>query len=108
MWIDDEGVVHTVALPDPTDVKSDGFRSSLDQLISQDSESVAEMIATEQDRFFDGEAGTPDGNEYAGVTPPLGLLDKPVRTPEELRSTLAAVDMRWRLDVLMALEDYVS
>lgn len=109
MWIDADGVVHTVALPDPTDVMTDRFRTSLDQLISQDSDAVAELIAEEQDRFFDGEAVTTDGeDEYASAAPPVGLLDKLVRTTEELRSTIADVDIRWRLDVLLALEDYVA
>jgi len=109
MWIDADGVVHTVALPDPTDVMTDRFRSSLDQLVSQHSDAVAESIEEEQDRFFDAEPGASYGeNEYRGVAPPLGLLDKPVRSTEELRSTIASVDVRRRLDVLLALEDYVA
>lgn len=109
MWIDADGVVHTVALPDPTDVMTDRFRSSLDQLVSQNSNAVAESIDEEHDRLFAGELGASDGeDEYSGVAPPLGPLDKPVRSTEELSSTIASVDRRWRLDVLLALEDYVA
>lgn len=111
MWIDAEGVAHTVALPNPTDLMSERFKSSLDKLMAEDVQAVADLIKAEQDRFFNGEVGGTDldtEDEDEGAAPPLGLLDRSVRTTVDLRSTLAALDIRWRLDALLALEDYVS
>lgn len=112
MWVDEEGVCHTVALPDPTDLMSDVFRQSLDQLMLQDQEDLDEAIETEEMRFFDERAGLlvrdADEVEFVGAAPPLGLLAEPVGTVDDLRQVIRGIDDRWRLDVLLALDDYFS
>lgn len=44
MWVGDQGVCHTVALPDPTELMSDTFRQSLDQLMVRDQKDLDEVI----------------------------------------------------------------
>jgi len=112
MWIDDDGVVHTVALPSPTELMSAGFRGSLDALVEVDSRRVLDLVESQQDRFLSVENVSPiDADTEArfhGATPPRNLLDGPVSTLDDLGAVIAAVDRRWRLDVLMALEDYLT
>jgi hypothetical protein len=42
-----------------------------------------------------------------GVAPPQ-VLTEPVRTVADLKSLLGELDHRWRLDALVALDDYLS
>lgn len=40
MWVDAEGVSHTVALPDPAELMSDAFRLCLDRLAGERTKEV--------------------------------------------------------------------
>ena len=42
---------------------------------------------------------------FVGETPPFGLFAAVVSDESELRAALVAVDWRWRLDILNAIED---
>ncbi|RAX43665.1 hypothetical protein DQ354_19555 [Arthrobacter sp. AQ5-06] len=111
MWLDDQGVCHTVALPDPTRLMSDAFRQSLDQLLARGQEDLAEAIEDEQTRFFEEGAqllaGDSDEAEFVAVAPPVALMAEPVGTIADLRQLIREIDGRWRLDALAALDDYV-
>ncbi len=111
MWIDDQGVLHTVALPDPTELMTDEFRRSLDMLIDQRADGVSELLSTEEDAFYAARIyGAPiDAGErdFEGLAPPKALLDDPVSSLDELRARILAIDARWRLDVVVALDDYL-
>lgn len=111
MWVDDQGVCHTVALPDPTELMSDVFRHSLDRLMMRDQEDLGEVIEIEQMRFFEERAGLllcdSEEAEFVGAAPPIALLAEPVGTVEDLRQVIRGIDDRWRLDVLLALDDYL-
>ena len=110
MWVDDRGGCHTVALPDPTELMSDVFRHSLDRLMARHQEDLDQVIEIEQMRFFEERAGLllrdPEEAEFVGAAPPIALLAEPVRTVEDLRQVIRGIDDRWRLDVLLALDDY--
>jgi hypothetical protein len=112
MWIDDQGVAHTVALPDPTELMSDEFRRSLDKLIDQRADGVSDLLSAEEDAFYVARMnGVPiDAGErdFEGLAPPQALLDDPVSSLDDLRARILAVDARWRLDVVVALDDYLS
>jgi len=112
MWVDDNGTCHSVALPRPTELMTAGFRNTFDQLLGNQPESVSDALAEEEGRFFEEQAvvevsgsGEPD---FEGVAPPMGLLDGTVEAIAELRACIQGVDRRWRLDALMALDDYVE
>jgi hypothetical protein len=78
MWVDVEGVCHTVALPDPTELMSDGFRESLDRLIGEQAEEVSDLLSAEEDQFYQEQlAGLPidvQEHSFEGMSPPSGLL----------------------------------
>lgn len=112
MWIDDEGRLHTVALPDPAEVMTDEFRQSFDTLIDRHADEVTELISGEEDAFYASgiNRGAPiDAGErdFEGLPAPQDLLVGPVSSLEDLRARIEAVDARWRLDVICALDDYV-
>ncbi len=112
MWVDDEGVFHTVALPDPAELMSDQFRVTFHRLVDQAPGEVDELIETEQDHFFDAhdDWSVDVENEalHEGQAPPAGILNASVGTLDDLKDMIRSVSPRWRLDVLMALEDVVS
>jgi hypothetical protein len=110
VWVDEEGVCHTVALPDPTVLMSEAFRESLDRLLVTAREDVASAVEMEEVRFYRGVPGSrsnDDEAEFVGVAPPE-VLTEPVSTVADLTSLLSRLDHRWRLDALVALDDYVS
>lgn len=112
MWVDDRGVSHTVALPEPTELMSDIFLHCLNKLVSKGREHVAEVMFNDQLRFYEERAKllVPDCSEaeFVGLPPPKDLLDTPFKTLADLRRLLDDVDVRWRLDALAAIEDYLS
>lgn len=102
MWVDDQGVCHTVALPEPTELMSDIFLQSLHKLVSRRQEDVAEAMFSDQLRFYEERAKllVTDSNEaeFVGLSPPIDLLAAPFETLAELRRLLYEIDDRWRLD----------
>lgn len=112
MWTDNRGIYHTVALPDPTTLMSDVFRASLDRLVADERAAVAEMIESEENRFYEEPRelleGTADDGGYVEAVPPTGLMTGTVATTGELQVAIQSIDRRWRLDALMALDDYIS
>jgi hypothetical protein len=111
VWVDDQGVCHTVALPDPTKLMSLAFRRSLDQLLARGQEAVATAIEAEEILFYEEWERSPsqEFNEakFVSVAPPVALMIGPVGTITELRGLLCEVNLRWRLDALAALDDYL-
>lgn len=113
MWVDGQGVCHTVALPDPTMLMSEAFRCSLDRLIAEAPEAVADAVEAEEDRFFEEQAPlagnqAAENHQLVGALPPAQLMGPPVTSVGDLRLLVRRIDRRWRLDVLVALDDYVS
>lgn len=112
MWMDDQGVAHTVALPNPAEVMTDDFRRDLDALVATQPAEIEEVLAAAEEQIFErdlsGLAESRTQAQFEGVTPPVGLLDGSLRTASDLSVALARVDLRWRLDAVMALTDYVE
>ena len=112
MWVDDQGMCHTVALADPTELMSDIFRQSFGRLMARDQVDLGDVLEAEQMRFFEERAVSPlrDSDEtlFVAAVPPLTLLVEPVETVDDLRKLLRGIDGRWRLDALLALDDYLS
>ena len=112
MWIDADGVAHSVALPDPSDLMSSVFKASLDALLSKDRAAVSLILEQEEERIFEQDltklADPEKESAFEGLTPPGSLLDCPVSVPEDVRTAVERIDWRWRLDVICALDDYVE
>ncbi|WP_210652162.1 hypothetical protein [Nocardioides sp. SYSU D00065] len=112
MWIDEQGVAHTVALPEPTDVMSDEFRASLDAILAADREALLLILERAEESVFEEDlAALADPEKRAvfeALTPPTALLDTALDSPEALAATIEDTDLRWRLDVVLALGDYID
>jgi len=112
VWVDNQGVCHTVAWPAPADLMSEDFRQALDRLRGEQAEVVMDLVAAEEDRFYKEQTAFsvsgPEERRFEGVAPPAQLMDRPVETVEELRLLILEIDRRWRLDALIALDDYLS
>lgn len=112
MWVDDQSVCHTVGLPEPTVLMSDAFRESLDRLLAEHMEEVAEVIAAEEARFFEEQAlvsvSLAEEREFMGTPPPAMLVTEALANVNDLRSLIHEINRRWRLDALTALDDYIS
>lgn len=71
---------------------------------------VARTVEVEEARFYEEAPGSHDKDseaEFVGAAPPE-LLTEPVTTVADLESLLGRLDSRWRLDALVALDDYLS
>jgi hypothetical protein len=109
VWIDDENVAHTVALPDPTVVMTDEFRTSLDTIADGNRAALQGIVESAEMRAYASDWSDMNGAEtHASVAPPGDLLKGRIVRPEDLASAIEQVDLRWRLDVIMALDDYME
>lgn len=112
MWVDSQGVCHTAALPDPAFLMSDRFRRDLDRLIASDLDAVEELVASEEETFFvqtsPAVAVAGGESEFEGAVPPPEILNGAVASTVDLRDLIQGVSVRWRLDIILALDDYLS
>ena len=74
MWIDDDGVTHTAALPDPSDVMSEEFRTGLDALVVAHRLDVADVLQQAEARLVgqdlsDLVRADRQGSHFHGVAP---------------------------------------
>lgn len=96
MWLDSDGGIHTVALPDPTDVMSEGFRASLDVLVETNRASVEDLLERAEELLLEEDLGALGTDEaFVGQSPPQALLDGSVSTEAELEQALQGVNLRW-------------
>lgn len=109
MWVDGKGVLHTVALPDPTDVMTGEFRRGLDSLLAAERERLSDIVEDVQARLLEMDWSHVNRSE-SGIeaTPPRDLLRGAVRTFDDVSDAIERVQERWRLDVALALEDYID
>lgn len=110
MWRDGEGRLHTLALPDPVRAFQDDVgdlltidaatRAALDEVL-EDAED--EVVDYWREVPVDAAAEDPFVNESAPpVVRPLSL------SPSEVAVWLGQIDLRWRLDVILALQDFLD
>jgi hypothetical protein len=112
MWIDAEGVAHTVALPNPVDVMSPEFRASFDLLLANDPDGVDAVLGRAEELFFEEDLpALPDPEKesaFEALAPPTPLIEQVVRTADDVSAAVERADWRWRLDLICALIDYVD
>ncbi|MDZ5662305.1 hypothetical protein SFC79_11055 [Nocardioides sp. S-58] len=53
MWVDSNGVLHTVGLPDPADVMTGEFRRGVDALLAAERERLSDMVDEVQTRLLE-------------------------------------------------------
>lgn len=113
MWRGGDGVLHTVALPEPGELFTDAARAAIEQLLDgADSEDVSDLVERSQVAAYEywdkrpvDEAGEAP---FVASPPPIDIFNRVVASLRELETALAEVDPRWRLDVALALEDLVE
>ena len=109
MWIDDDGVTHTVALPDPTWVMSKDFRESLDGLVAGGREALRLVVERAEARANEADWSDLRGSEiHVRAAAPVGLLHGRVMNPDDLAQAIDQVVPRWQLDAILALDDYLD
>ena len=112
MWVDEQGVAHTVALPKPKQVMTKSFRHSVDSLLRTERSQVETLLAAAEEAIFEHGLWEPIDpgaeTEFEGRPPQTKILDGVLAEAKDLRSAIDAVDLRWRLDVVLALQDYVD
>ena len=109
MWIDDEGLTHTVALPDPSRLMADDFRTSLDTIAARDRAALRDIVERAESRASQADWSDLRGSEiHVGAPAPSDLLHGRVITREDVARALDRVAPRWRLDAILALDDYLA
>lgn len=109
MWTDDDGVLHTVALPDPSQAMTRQFLASIDSLIASHRDEVREVVTAAQEAILAAARNVAaDESTYVGVAPPAEILRGDVASPGDVRRAIDQVPQRWRLDAVMALLDYAD
>lgn len=108
MWRTDDGVVHTVAVADPEMLFTEAALESLRALVTDPDGSVLDVepiVLTTIDESarlpYDDDSERP----FVAASPEPGIFATVVRTEQALVQSLAALDWRWRLDVVLALQD---
>ena len=109
VWVDGEGVGHTAALPDPTRVMTADFQATLDALIGRDREAVRGIVEHAEKRAYEADWSDLAGSEiHVGAPAPADLLRGHLASPDDVARAIDQVVPRWRLDVILALDDYVD
>jgi hypothetical protein len=108
VWLDERGVAHTVALPNPSELMTDRFKASLDALISAHRGEVADLLERLEEEIYQQVFSIPVDPAYEGLSPPQELLAPEVWSVEDLAVVLSEIDLRWRLDCVCAMGDYLG
>ena len=109
--MNEQGVAQTAALPKPNEIMTKSFRRGLDAVVRADPQGVEDALAKAEEQFFDIEMAPPDvaaEAPFVGLPPPVKILRGPIVDAEGVTAGIARVDERWRLDVILALEDYTE
>ena len=113
MWRTEDGRLHTVALPDPTQVfirdALAGAEAVLRDLGPDEAREFAEELQDEASLAVDVVPLDQDEErQFADAAPPLELVSEVAEDEEHLRRLVSEIDRRWRLDVAFALEDLID
>ena len=113
MWRSADGVLQTVALPDPRPVFSARALQSIEVLVADEGAErlLGVLEAAELDlvdhwgsQVVELEAET----SFKAVPAPDALVDAPITGYSELFGALDQIDPRWRLDVVLAMQDLID
>lgn len=109
MWVTADGIAHTVALPSPSELLTEPALSAFKNLRKGlGNEQLEELLEDEESAIFDDTPAPDTDDTFVGVSPPLAVLDGDLSTADLLVATVRAMDQRWRLDVVLALQDLID
>jgi len=85
------------------------FRRTLDLLLVVERSRLRDLVEAAQGLLLEMDWSHLNRSEdYVRTAPPKGLLQGTVATPEDVVDAIRSVPERWRLDVAVALEDYID
>ena len=109
MWLDPDGVAHTVAVPDWSEVVALRVVGRGGEL---DAAALLAVLDALEERTYAEIAAIPyDGARecaFVGQVPAHRVFRLPDGDPAALVAQLGSVDLRWRLEHLMALRDLLD
>jgi hypothetical protein len=109
MWVTADGVAHTVALPSPSELLTERALVAFENLRKGlGDEPLEELLEDEESAIFEDTLTQDTDGRFVGLTPPRAILDGDLSTADLLVATVRAVDQRWRLDVVLALQDLID
>lgn len=111
MWLDSEGVTHTVALPDPSSAMSPETVASLDSLSIDERSRVLDLLDDYYWNDYIAASRTdmiksPLAPEGAAL--PDGFLKGRAESAEQALAIVRATEPAWRIDVLEVIQDYLE
>lgn len=112
VWIDDHGITHTVALPDPAVAMSPHAVRGLEMLTEIARSEVLDALDNWYwNEYVTGEARAQmiaEGLGPLGVPLPAGYITAVIASAGDAVALVRATDPAWRIDVLEALQDYLE
>jgi hypothetical protein len=111
MWVDADGVTHTVALPDPSSAMSATTIAALNALSGDERVRVLGVL---DDYYWNDYIANSRSEIIAshlapeGAPLPDGFLAGPIRSAEEALALVKSTEPAWRIDVLEAIQDYLE
>lgn len=110
MWRTEDGVVHTAAVADPTELFTVDALAALRSLYEgMDAEELQELLESLIVQVIEESAAptyvAEDELPFVASTPIRVLFSALVLTRADLRAAVATADWRWRLDLVTAMDD---
>lgn len=111
MWLDDGGVVHTVAVPDPRDILGAEAVLALSRLRWLSRRRVAARLERDREAFF-GAVAAAHGSELLECSPEeipeSPLLPEDLRSASDVLEAVERLPLVWRLDAIEACQDVLD
>jgi hypothetical protein len=109
MWVTDDGVQHVISLPDPAEVLTPAALASFARLVADRGAERLELDLDDRLIALSDAGFEPDVEGlFTERAPAVGLLDGDVSSLDGLDASLGAVDPRWQVDVLFALQSLLA
>lgn len=110
MWLSKDGVMNTVALPEPATVLGPDFLEGLRVLVTAGREGLSETLDDFEEHLFETswEYDEAIEHQFQDAAPHSVLLVSAPKSFSGLRDLLNEVEARWRLDAVMAIQDVMD
>lgn len=109
MWVTADGVQHSIALPDPSEVLGAQGLASFAALVAAADRDELELWIDDRLLALHDATFEPDTEGvFFERTPDIGILDGDLSTYDGLAAALDAIDPRWQVDLLLALHDLLD
>lgn len=106
MWVTADGIIHSVALPEPERVLGPvAARSWAELSAGTPVEPLSDLLESHEGEIFELELSPDTDAEFFEEIPPAGIFDMEFASLDELSDAIRSVDTRWRIDVVSALTD---